>query len=142
MLGIEPDIKESYVKAGLVKLVFNPVLNHGNPSIQTHQAAECAAEQGRFWEFRDILFENQNIMWPGDVQATVKRLAAEANLDTASFNRCLDEQRYFNLIHSQDELRLRQGIFGQPVFDINGDLIFGPQPFDVFQTVINTKLAQ
>ena len=140
MLGAEPTIRETYIKAGQVRLIFNPVLSHGDRSYQTHQAAECAAEQGRFWEFHDVLFENQDSFWAGDIQATVKELAAGAGLDSASFDTCLDEQRYWDLIVSQDEIRQEHGIRGQPVFDINGEFLFGAQSFEVFQGIIEAQL--
>ena len=142
MLGAEPLIRENYIKTGQVRLIFNPVLSHGDRSYQTHQAAECAGEQGRFWEFHDVLFEHQDSFWAGDIRATVKQLAAEAGLDTASFNACLDEQRYLDVIFSQDEIRQQRGIRGQPVFDINGEFLVGAQPFEVFQSVIEAQLAQ
>lgn len=140
MIGTEPAIKESYVKSGQVKLVFNPVLNHGDRSHQTHQAAECAAEQGQFWEFHDVLYENQDLFWSGDIRATVKQLAAEHGLDTTSFNACIHEQRYLELIFSQDEIRQERGIRGQPVFDINGEFLFGAQPFETFQAIIEAQV--
>jgi protein-disulfide isomerase len=142
VIGTEPAIRENYVKTGQVRLVFNPVLNHGDRSYQTHQAAECAAEQGRFWEFHDVLYENQDFFWSGDIRATVKQLAAEHGLDTAGFNACLDEQRYLELISSQDEIRQQRGIRGQPVFDINGEFLFGAQSFETFQSIIEAQLAQ
>ncbi len=142
MIGTEPAIRENYVKTGQVRLVFNPVLNHGDRSYQTHQAAECAAEQGRFWEFHDVLYENQDFFWSGDIRATVKQLAAEHGLDTAGFNACIDEQRYLELIFSQDEIRQQRGIRGQPVFDINGEFLIGAQPFETFQSVIEAQLAR
>ncbi len=142
MLGAEPFIRENYIKTGQVRLIFNPVLSHGDRSYQTHQAAECAGEQGRFWEFHDVLFEHQDSFWAGDIRATVKQLAAEAGLDTVSFNACLDEQRYLDVIFGQDEIRQQRGIRGQPVFDINGEFLVGAQPFEVFQSVIEAQLAQ
>lgn len=142
MLGAEPQIKEQYIKAGLVKLVFGPVLNHQDRSLQSHQAVECAADQGQFWGFHDTLFENQNALWRGDIRATVKQLATDYGLDMATFNHCIDEQKNLARIQQQDQVRLSQGIRGQPVFDINGTLLAGAQPFDVFQQAIDTALAQ
>lgn len=142
MLGTEPLIREKYIQTGQVRLVFAPVLNHADRSDQSHQAAECAAEQGRFWEFHDILFQNQDILWQSDIQATLKGLAAEAHLDTAAFNTCLDEQRHQALIRRQDAFRLEAGIRGQPVFHINGDFLVGSQPFEVFEAIIESKLRQ
>lgn len=142
MLGTEPALKEQYIKTGQVRLVFNPVLNHADRSYQTHQAAECAGEQGQFWQFHNVLFENQNSFWSGDIRATIKQLAAGAGLDTARFNACLDEQRYLDLVLAQDELRRQRGIRGQPVFDINGQFLVGAQPFEAFAAIIEEQLEQ
>ena len=141
MLGSEPAIKETYVKTGQVVLIFAPVLNHHDRSDQTHQAAECAYEQGQFWQMHDLLFENQGATWRGDVREAVKQIAVEAGLDTVAFNACIDEQRHYDLIHAQDEIRLEAGIRGQPVFFINGEWLAGPQPFEAFAEVIETQLA-
>jgi protein-disulfide isomerase len=142
VLGTEPEIRETYVKTGQVVLIFAPVLNHNDRSDQTHQAAECAYEQGQFWKFHNILFENQGMTWRGDVREVVKQLAAEAGLDGVAFNACIDEQRYYDLVKEQDEIRLQAGIRGQPVFFINGDWLAGPQPFEAFANIIDAKLAE
>ena len=141
MLGAEHSIKETYVKNGQLLLIFAPVLNHGDRSLQTHQASECAADQGRFWEFHNILFENQDSFWFGDIQAMMKQLAADAGFDTVEFNACMTEQRHLDLVQEQDQFRVKAGIRGQPVFNINGDILIGAQPFEVFQGVIDPKLA-
>ncbi len=141
MLGTEPSIKEKYVKNGEVVLIFAPVLNHQDRSDQSHQAAECAADQSRFWEFHNVLFENQNALWRGDIRETVKQLAAQSGLDTAEFNACIDEQRNLERIKAQDQVRLQAGIRGQPVFFINGEFLVGAQPFEAFQSVIEAQLA-
>jgi protein-disulfide isomerase len=139
VLGTEPQLKETYIKTGQVRLIFNPVLSHGSYSEQAHLAAECAAEQGQFWEIHDLLFENQDALW-GDTRAVVEELAASLGLDIEQFNTCMDDQRYLDLIYSQDQLRQAAGIWGQPVFDIEGDRLFGAQPFEMFQEIIEAKL--
>ena len=140
MLGTEPDIEASFVETGQVQLIFNPVLNHGDRSVQAHLAVECAAEQQDFWSFRRYLFENQNALWGGDIRQALKNLALEAGLDSESFNLCLDEQRYLARIQAQDEIRKNQGIFSQPVLDINGELLVGSQPTDVVAPIIQKHL--
>ncbi len=142
MLGTEPAIVDTYVKSGDVLLIFAPVLNHQDRSYQTHQAAECAADQGRFWEFHNILFENQDLMWGSDIPTLVKQLAANAGLDTADFNACIDTQRNYDRIEAQDQFRQQAGIWGQPVFYINNEVLIGAQPFEVFQGIIEAQLAQ
>ena len=75
-----------YVESGAVRVVFSPVLNHSDRSYQSHQAAECAGEQGQFWEFKQVLFENHDQLWWGEIQYTVKVLALEHGLDSDGFN--------------------------------------------------------
>ena len=123
-------------------LVFAPVLNHADLSDQTHQAAECAADQGKFWEMHELLFENQDSFWFSDIQATVKQLAAGAGLDTVTFNACIDEQQTLERIKAQDQFRQNLGIRGQPVFSINGDYLVGAQSFETYANLINQKLNQ
>ena len=142
MLGTEPAIRENYIKNGQLVLIFGPVLNHFDRSDQTHQAAECAYEQGRFWELHDILFENQALLWRSDVRQGVKQLAAQAGLDTVDFNACIDEQRHYDLIKAQDQVRIQAGIRGQPAFYINGEWLVGAQPFEAFAQIIDSKLAE
>lgn len=123
-------------------LVFAPVLNHADLSDQTHQAAECAADQARFWEMHKLLFENQDSFWFGDIRATLKQLAVEAGLDTVTFNMCIDGQQTLKRIKIQDQFRQNLGIRGQPVFSINGDYIIGAQSFETYANLINQKLNQ
>ncbi len=141
MLGTEPELKENYVKTGQVKLVFNPMLDHGDNSLQAHQAAECAGEQSLFWPMHDMLFEQQNKLW-GDTRETVKTMAAELGLDPKQFNTCMDEQRYAGLVQSQDEYRRELGIRTRPTLNVNGQFVVGPQSFAVFQTAIDPMLIQ
>lgn len=142
MVGTEPEIKENYVKTGQVKLLFNPILDHGDRSLQAHQAVECAAEQGQFWALHDLLFEQQRDLYSGDIQGTIKGLATELGLDSQQFNACIDEQRYVDLVQGQDENRRQLGIRTRPTLDVNGQLIVGAQPFAVFQNIIEPMLAQ
>ena len=142
MLGAEPEIKHNYVKTGQVKLVFNPILDHGDRSLQAHQAAECAGEQGQFWPMHDVLFSFQQQLFAGDPQETVKELAAKVELDLEQFNTCMAEQRYAELVQSQDEYRRQLGIRTRPTLDVNGQFIIGPQSFDVFRAAIDPLLVQ
>lgn len=141
MLGTEPQLEQNYVKTGQVKLVFNPMIDLGEGSRQAHQAAACAGEQGKFWAMHDLLFENQGALYSGDVRQVSKELAAQLPLDTAQFNTCLDEQRTAELVQSQEDRRRQLGIRTRPTFDVNGQLIVGGQPFEVFQTAIEPLLG-
>lgn len=141
MLGVENELKSAYVQTGQVRFIFNPVLNHGDRSVQSHMASECAGDQGQFWSFRTALFENQNRLWSGDIRQTLKQIAAEFGLETGDFNACIDEQRHLDRINGQDQVRRDKGIQGQPTFDVGGDIYAGSAPFEAWVEVINAKIG-
>jgi protein-disulfide isomerase len=141
VLGTEPQLKQVYVKTGQVRLVFVPMLDHGDRSVQTHQAAECAGEEGRFWALHDLLFAQQGQLWGGDIRESIKALAVALELDSAQFNACIDEQRYVELVQRQDQVRRAAGIRSRPTLVVNGQMVIGPQPFEVFQAIIEPLLA-
>lgn len=142
MLGVEIKLTQKYVATGKMKLVFHPVINHGDFSHQAHQGAECASEQGQFWPFREYLFQNFHRIWKRDARLVVKELGQEFGLDAGAFDQCMDEQRYTDRIDAQDNLRKRRGIRLQPVFDINGQQVVGMSMFQTLDNIIQAKLAE
>jgi protein-disulfide isomerase len=101
--------------------VVDFITNRVNESHWVAYAAECANEQGKFWEYHDKLFNE----WRGEYVGTftkpnLKKYAADLNLDTAKFNQCLDTERTKPII-DKDVAEARQlGITGTPTFIING----------------------
>lgn len=87
------------------------------------------------------MFERQRELYGGDIREVIKQMAAELELDTQQFNNCIDDQRYVELVQSQDQRRRELGIRTRPTFDINGQLVVGAQPFDAFQSTIEPLLA-
>jgi predicted DsbA family dithiol-disulfide isomerase len=90
----------------------------------------------------DILFENVRSLYGGDIREMVKALGAEIGLDADQFNTCIDEQRYVGLVQQQDQYRRDLGVRTRPTLDVNGQLVVGPQPFEVFQSVIEPMLTE
>ena len=142
MLGVEQEIKETYVKRGQVKLVFNPNLAHGDRSLQTHHAAECAAEQDAFWALHDLMYRQQQELFSGDIRGAVKGFGYELGLDTAQYIDCIDQQRHVALVQAQDERRQQLDIRHLPTLDLNGQLVVGVQSFEVLQEIIEPMLTK
>jgi protein-disulfide isomerase len=141
--GTEPQIRDVYVKTGQLKIVFYPIVDFGDPSLQAHQAADCAGEQGKFWVLHDLMKERQQELFAsGEVRQTLQSMAAEVGVEPASFNSCLDEQRYASLVSKLDEQRRQRGLRTRPTFDINGQLLVGAQGFEAFQEVIEPLLKR
>ena len=142
MLGIEPQLIADYVAAGQVNIVFWPVLNHGNPSVYSTLTAECAGKQdpALFWAAHALLFERQNDLWPADRDYYVS-LAESLGADRAAFEACYDGGDGLAQVMALDKARLARGIFGQPTFDVNGQVFAGLQSYETFQAAIDAALS-
>ena len=138
MLGTEPDIIANYVQTGRVKLVFWPVLNHGNPSVYSTLAAECAGQQDPdlFWVLHEYLFEHQSDLWQADRDYYVNTAVA-LGADQAQFEACYDGPDGIATVLALDDIRRQRAIFSQPTFDINGEIFVGAQPYDSFAAVFD-----
>lgn len=142
MLGTEPDVIETYVETGEARIIFWPVLNHGDPSVHSTLAAECVAQQDidAFWELHQFLFMNQSDLWQADRDYYAD--AAEAvGVQRELFESCYDGGAALEHVLALDQARQERGIYTQPVFDVNGQLLHGLQSFDTFAGVIEAALA-
>ena len=124
-LGSEIRVMNDYVDTNKISYTYKyfPVVDEGRigESHWAAYAAECANEQGKFWEYKNKLF----IEWRGEnvgafTRDNLKLFAADLRLDTAAFNTCLDTDRYATLVldHLTEALQLR--LPGTPLFMLNG----------------------
>lgn len=141
MLGTEPEVIQNYVETGQVKLVFWPVLNHGNPSVYSTLTAECAGQQdpALFWTVHEQLFANQDELW-GAGRGYFVETAVAAGADQAIFEACYDSQSAMDQVLELDNVRRQRGIFSQPQFDIGGTIFVGAQPYEAFSEAIDFNL--
>ncbi|MFN7131775.1 MAG: DsbA family protein [Myxococcales bacterium] len=123
--------------AGKVRLVWRdfPLPFHAKAP-KASEAAHCAGDQGKFWEFHDSLFDNQEKLSIEDLKATAKNLG----LDTAKFDQCLDSGQYAGRIAENVQAGREAGVSGTPAFFINGKMISGAQPYEEFKRVIDSEL--
>ena len=124
---------------GKVKLIFKHMpLSFHNQARGAALASECAAEQGKFWEFHDIAFENNNNLGID----SLKTYASQLGLDTEQFNACLDDEKYAAKIEADMAAFKESGASGTPAFVINGELVVGAQPAEVFEEAIDKALGE
>lgn len=139
-----PQILKDYVAAGKIYYeYYNLPLDIHPQAPKAAEAASCAGEQNKYWEYHDLLFLNQN-SWAfqdTDIQ-TFKDLAASMELDTNSFNQCLDSGKFANLIEKDKQLGATKGISGTPTFFINDQKIVGAQDYSVFKSTIDLELKK
>lgn len=126
--NVEPKLIDEYITSGKVRLVSFPVAFVNSQSLPGAEAAACAAEQDKFWEYRYLLFANQGI---SDFNRTsLIAFAGVAGLDMDSFASCLDQDRYLSSVTNQTRLAQGFGINGTPTFEIGGSRYEGLLPFD------------
>ncbi len=134
-------LREQYVNTGKVRFVYKHFAILGPESTRSAEASECAAEQGKFWEYHDLIFTDQISNRSTLSADQLTNLAAEIGLDTTVFRQCLDSGRYTSQI-TQESLSVQSmGVRGTPAFLLNGVFISGAQPYEVFQQIIEEQLG-
>jgi len=139
-------LKKEYVDTGKVKFVYRDYPLSFHPmAMPSAQAAECAEEQGKYWEMHDKIFAEQEKLGQGTVQFTVQNLkkwASEIGLNGVDFNQCLDSGKYKAEVDEDSADGTAAGVNGTPSFFINGRLTVGAQPYSVFKSMIEEELKK
>lgn len=128
-------VMESY--GNNVKFIFKHLpLNSIHPqAFQAAQAAFCAGEQEKFWQYQDVLFASKDL----SIEA-LNKYAADQNLDAQKFSTCLKSQDSRNAVIRDTQEAQKLGIDGTPAFFINGNLYRGILSFEEFKTLIESEL--
>ena len=123
-----------------IKIVFRdfPLTSIHPQAFQAAEAAECAREQGKFWEFHDRLFANQRALALDDL----KRHAGDLGLDMAAFGACVEGGQAKARVDADLEAGQALGISSTPAIFINGRHVAGAQPYEVFEAIIKDELAR
>ncbi len=101
------------------------------------EAAECADEQGKFWEMHDAMFASQAL---GLGVEQLAGYAEDIDLDVDEFAECLDSGKYTDEVEKDLQDGSRYGVTGTPTFFINGYRLVGAQPFEAFKALIDREL--
>lgn len=121
-----------------VQLIFKDFpLEFHKQAKDAHIAAQCANEQGKFWEYHDILFKNQNQLFLDKLNEYAKQL----NLDMEKFSQCVNTRKYEKYVNESIEQAQNLGITGTPTFFVNGRIVKGAQPFETFKQIIEEELS-
>jgi protein-disulfide isomerase len=121
-----------------VKLVYRDFPLDIHPQAgKAAEAARCAQDQGKFWEYHDALFANSPNLSPQGL----KTYAEQLGLDISSFEHCLASGTYAAAVQKSIDEAIRLGVTGTPAFFINGELLSGAQPLESFVRVIERELA-
>lgn len=146
-----PQLEENYIDTGKIKFVYKDLpLDNLHPNARTtHIASECADEQGKFWEYHDVLFEKQS-EWQRlsstDLSSTLTVFASDLGLQSASFEACMQSQDIADEVNKDILEAASFGATGTPTFFIGTEKdgyikLVGAQPYAAFQSAIDNLLG-
>lgn len=140
---VEPSIIKDYVDNGKVKFVYKNLAFLGKESTDAANAALCAKEQSKFWEYHDKLYNSQNGENQGAFSTdNLKKIATDLGLNTAKFNSCLDSQKYNSQVQADVAEANRNGFQSTPSTAIGTTPVIGAQPYSQFKTIIDQELTK
>ncbi|RMW40131.1 MAG: protein-disulfide isomerase [Nitrosopumilus sp.] len=144
----EGDILTNYVETGKVRMIFKDYNIIGPDSVNASHGAHCANDQGMFWEYHDILYNN----WTGENNGwasseNLLRMAQEIGLDVEVWSQCMIDGNHSQVIvASNDDARALE-LTGTPAFFVIGPdgkvtRLFGAQPYETFERTFETELEK
>ncbi len=134
---MEPKLYREYVKDGTLRIEWRDFPYQGQESVDAAVAARAAQAQGEFWEYHDLLYANQSSGNSGGYsEENLLALAEEAGLDRRRFEEDLGSARYEKTVQADFREGQDLGINGTPTFFINGRVLVGLQPLEVFEQAI------
>lgn len=138
--AVQPTLKSVLAKyEGQVSLGYRDFpLRDIHPQAElAAEASRCAREQGKFWEYHDLLFEHPNKLNRDGLREHARAL----KLDEKQFDVCVSSGRFKTQIEQDRQLGLRAGVNATPAFVINGTLLTGNLPQEAFEKAIQAELA-
>jgi protein-disulfide isomerase len=135
-----PTLEQVQAKYGdQVRLVYRhyPLSSHAEAQ-KAAEAANCAGDQGKFWEMHDLLFEEQQKLAVADLKDKATRLG----LDAAKFGECLDSNRHAAAVAADIRDATAAGVDGTPAFFINGRFLSGAQPLENIVAIIDDEIKR
>lgn len=139
-----PELRQEYIDTGKVYYVYKDLPIVSPKGDLAAQAAECAGEQGHYWDMHYQLFYLDAAEWNRSTEEaldTFRRVAADIELDAAELEQCVVAGRYASDIARDFEEAQALRLFATPAFFINGKLLTGAHPIEVFDEILSEELA-
>lgn len=139
-----PEIHEEFVETGMVRWTYVPFVMGMFPNgDEAARAAECAAEQDRFWEMHDLLYDRQND-WKSarNPRRLFNQLADELGLDDERFAACYRENRGAARTTVNNRAADALGVRATPTFFVNGRMVEGALPSEQFKQLLQMMAGQ
>src|SRR3989344_4359998 len=141
-----PLVRDNYIKTGKVKMVYRDFAFLGPESIVAAEAARCAADQAKFWEYHDALYaaetkdgqeNNGNLN-----RDLLVKLAGTTGLNIPQFTSCIDGKKYNAQVLKAKDEAAAFSVNSTPTTFVNSQQIIGAQPYAAFQAAIEAELKK
>ncbi len=147
-LNVAPAIEAEFIETGIASIELRHFPFLGAESFAAAEACECAGDQGRFWEYHDLLFQRQGAVNSGVFSTErLKRYGGDvaelfADFDTGAFEACIDSGAKRRVVEEQLAEGRALGVTGTPAFIIGNQLVPGVLPLDEFRALIQRVAAE
>ena len=142
-------IMKNYVETNKVKILFKDlIVTPGKDSMHAAHATHCAKDQGMYWKYHYMLYNN----WEGEntgwiTTDNLNKFAKNLDLDMNKFSKCMSENKWMELITASKRDANTLGITGTPSFFLIGpenelEKIHGAQPYDIFKVILDSHLKK
>ncbi len=140
-VGVGKQIKKDFVETGKIRFVFRHFPFIGEESFRAAEATECAADQNKFWEYHDTVFEN----WKGANEGhfsddNLKLFASSLQLDRGPFDACFDSRKYLGKVEADLRRGEQLGVQGTPSLFLNGEML-APTSYEELLQLIESAIA-
>jgi protein-disulfide isomerase len=133
---VGPKLIDEYVKDGTLRMEWRDFPYRGQESVNAALAARAAQEQGKFWEYHDLLYETQA---QGFSEGRLVDIADQTGLDVKQFRSSLESGSNEPAVRADFQEGQRLGVSGTPTFVINGKALVGLQPLSVFERIVEKE---
>ncbi len=139
--ALDKTIREDLVASGVARYQFQNRFVIDQNSVIIASAAECAADQGRFWEYHDQLFASLSRNAGASRGADLKQYGVDIGLNTGDFNKCLDTQKHYEAMLREDDASRGRGVNATPTVFINGVQYKGAYEPQAFKEAVEAAKA-
>ena len=139
--GQEKRLRADFEATGQVRYEYKSQNIGGTPTRDAANAAECAADQGKFWDYHDALFSRQGTAANPFTKPLLKRYAAELGLDASKFDPCVDQNMHYNTVRADESEATAKGVDSTPTFFINDTKVVGAVPYEEFKADVEAAIA-
>lgn len=137
---VYPELKSKYIDSGKVKFIYWDYPFLGDESFRASEASYCANDQGKYWEYHDALFTNQNGENEGAfADDKLIGFAKKLGLDSNKFSACLKADTHKAKVQDLSNQASKYGVISTPTVFVDGHGQEGVMPLSAYEKLFTEK---